>query len=99
MRMPKCSGIPERAGVEVIGEHQFAARTSDDLQQCEPARGRWYVADGSTDVARRRFWPGASAFEPVSSYRRFFDSDMQWLIPAPWKGGAQRVSDAVLRPV
>ena len=25
------------------------------LQQCEPARGRWYVVDGSTDVARRRF--------------------------------------------
>src|SRR4030088_2545956 len=24
MRMPKCSGIPERAGVEVIAEHQFA---------------------------------------------------------------------------
>jgi hypothetical protein len=30
MRMPKCSGIPERAGVEVIAEHQFAARTADD---------------------------------------------------------------------
>jgi len=31
MRMPKCPGIPERAGVEVIDEHQFAARTADDL--------------------------------------------------------------------
>ena len=28
MRMPKCSGIPERAGVEVIAEHQFVARNS-----------------------------------------------------------------------
>ena len=31
MRMPKCSGIPEWAGVEVIAEHQFAARAADDL--------------------------------------------------------------------
>jgi hypothetical protein len=38
MRMPKCSGIPERAGVEVIADHQFAAKQRTILQQCEPAR-------------------------------------------------------------
>jgi hypothetical protein len=29
--MPKCPGIPERVGVEVIDEHQFAAGIADDL--------------------------------------------------------------------
>src|ERR1700731_3870667 len=33
MRMPKCPGIPERIGVEVIDEHQFAARIADDLSR------------------------------------------------------------------
>jgi hypothetical protein len=33
MRMPKCPGIPERVGVEVIDEHQFAARIADDLSR------------------------------------------------------------------
>jgi hypothetical protein len=31
MRMPKCPGIPEGTGLEVIAEHQFAARTADDV--------------------------------------------------------------------
>jgi len=29
MRMPKCAGIPERAEVEVIDEHQFVAKIAD----------------------------------------------------------------------
>src|ERR1700731_2037760 len=40
MRMPKCPGIPERAGVEVIAEHQFAARAADHLTAYEHGRRR-----------------------------------------------------------
>jgi len=39
MRMPKCPGIPERVGVEVIDEHQFAARIADDLNSNRKRHG------------------------------------------------------------
>jgi hypothetical protein len=31
MRMPKCLGMPERAGVEVIDKHPFRGQKADDL--------------------------------------------------------------------
>ena len=44
-RMPKCSSIPEWAGVEVIAEHQFVAETADDLtanvNRHRVVDGRW----------------------------------------------------------
>ena len=39
MRMPKCPGIPERVGLEVIDEHQFAARIADHLNSNRKRHG------------------------------------------------------------
>src|SRR6201986_3631902 len=40
MRMPKCSGILEWAGVEVIDVHQFATRAADHLTAYEHGQRR-----------------------------------------------------------
>jgi hypothetical protein len=55
--------------------------------------------NGSTDVACRRFWPGASPVEPVSYRRSFFDHRHVIVNSGPLEGPCSEVSDDVLRPV
>src|ERR1700724_806645 len=54
MRMPKCPGIPERAGVEVIDEHQFAARIADDLSRNGSDRSLNLVGSAALPVPLER---------------------------------------------
>src|SRR5438128_4710487 len=54
MRMPKCPGIPERVGVEVIDEHQFATRIADDLSRNGSDRSLNLVGSAALPVPLER---------------------------------------------
>src|ERR1700730_16704235 len=54
MRIPKCPGIPERVGVEVIDEHQFAARIADDLSRNGSDRSPNLVGSAALPVPLER---------------------------------------------
>src|ERR1700732_5133136 len=54
MRIPKCPGIPERVGVEVIDEHQFAARIADDLSRNGSDRSAKLVGSAALPVPLER---------------------------------------------
>src|SRR6202023_18113 len=72
MRMPKCPGIPERVGVEVIDEHQFAARIADDLSRNGSDRSLNLVGSAALPVPLERpnRWGEERRFESSSLQER-----------------------------